>query len=547
MADTGLRAALQVLGLEKLAEVIARVRSQSKKNRRYTVRRDDDKYSCTCPDFMYRHAGKGTYCKHIKARLEKTAEIITPLQPHQQRVVDRITSKDQPGLVVVHGLGSGKTLTSIAAADALGVPADVVVPAALQGNYRKELDKHAPEDGPTARIQSLENLARVGSGALKSPLLIVDEAHRARNPGKTRQALLDAQAAKKKLLLTGSLLYNHPSDMAPLINAAAGRSVLPMSPGEFSNRFIVERDEVPGFFGRLVGKKPQHFVEVNPKEKENLRAVLRKYVDFHPGSTEGFPTREEQVIDVPMSGGQRDIYETLLAAAPPWVAHKIKNRLPPTKTEAKDLNAFLTGIRQVANTTAPFRADGTDVAPKLDRAITDLKKSLSADPDTRAVVYSNWLGAGVKPYEERLKREGIPYGVFTGEQPKSVRDQYVRDYNEGKIKALLLSGAGSEGLDLKGTRLIQILDPHWNEERLKQVIGRGIRYKSHDHLPPEKRKVLIQRYLATLPKKGLTERLGLKDTPSGVDAYLRMLSQQKDELNNQFRALLEDQKNTPGT
>ena len=158
----------------------------------------------------------------------KQAEIVTPLQPHQQRVVDRISQPDQPGLVVVHGLGSGKTLTSIAAADALGLPADVVVPAALQANYQKELDTHAPKKSPSVAIQSLENAARKGAGRLANPLLIVDEAHRARNPGKTRQAISGARA-KKKLLLTGSLLYNHPADMAPLINAAAGTNVLPAS------------------------------------------------------------------------------------------------------------------------------------------------------------------------------------------------------------------------------------------------------------------------------------------------------------------------------
>ena len=52
---------------------------------------------------------------------------------------------------------------------------------------------------------------------------------------------------------------------------------------------------------------------------------------------------------------------------------------------------------------------------------------------------------------------------------------------------LLASGAGSEGLDLKGTRLMQLLEPHWNESRLDQVIGRGIRYRSHEGLPPEDR------------------------------------------------------------
>lgn len=50
--------------------------------------------------------------------LEKLAAVSTPLLPHQQRAVDRLQREDQPGLVAIHGLGSGKTLTSIAAQEA---------------------------------------------------------------------------------------------------------------------------------------------------------------------------------------------------------------------------------------------------------------------------------------------------------------------------------------------------------------------------------------------------------------------------------------------
>ena len=73
---------------------------------------------------------------------QKAASVTTELQPHQQRVVDRMQDDDQRGLIVAHGLGSGKTLTSIAVADALGLPADVVVPASLRANYMKEVQKH---------------------------------------------------------------------------------------------------------------------------------------------------------------------------------------------------------------------------------------------------------------------------------------------------------------------------------------------------------------------------------------------------------------------
>lgn len=469
-------------------------------------------------------------------RTGKTAEIATELKPHQARVVERLQDEDQRGLVAVHGLGSGKTLTSLAAADALGMPTDAVVPAALQGNFSKEINKHIVGQGPQIDIQSLENTARKGGRNLENKFLIVDEAHRARNPGKTQTALMQSPAAKR-LLLTGSLVYNQPSDMAGPINLVAGRATLPTNPADFEKFFIRNRVEKPGFFGKLMGKEERATSDINPSSREYLRQVLKKYVDYHPGSSEGFPTREDQVVKVPMHDSQTAIYDTLMDKAPSWVKDRVLSGMPPRKSETAQLNAFLSGTRQVANTTTPFRSNEPQYQPKIDKAVSELHTMLNTNPRAKAIVYSNYLDAGINPYKRQLDELKLPYGEFTGQMGKSQRDQLVRDYNENKLRALLLSSAGGEGLDLKGTSLIQLLEPHWNEEKLKQVIGRGIRFKSHDHLPEEERKVLIQRYLATRPPQGILERLNLRKPGQSVDEYLYGLAQQKEQLNEQFRDL----------
>ena len=103
--------------------------------------------------------------------------------------------------------------------------------------------------------------------------------------------------------------------------------------------------------------------------------------------------------------------------------------------------------------------------------------------------------------------------------------------------SLLISSAGAEGLDLKGTRLIQLLEPHFNEEKEKQIIGRGIRYGSHAALSPEQQHVLVQRYLAQ-PQGGWLDRLFGKNTTRGADEYIRNLALQKSQLNNQVQELL---------
>lgn len=469
--------------------------------------------------------------------LEKIAEIVTPLKPHQQRIVSRIQQEDQPGLVVAHGLGSGKTLASIAAQDALGLPAEVVVPAALQENYAKEIKKHRKK-GPKTQVKSLQNISRKGI-APAAPMLIVDEAHRLKDPATAAYQTIANNAAQKRLLLTATPFYNNPYDVVPLVNIAAGDSVLPRDKKEFESRYITEEEVDPGLAARVMGVEPGVKSTINRKNRESLKRILNKWVDYHPGSSEGFPSVTEETVRVPMTEEQLKYYDTVMNRAPSWLKWKIRSGMPPSKAEAKSLNKFLTGVRQVSNSTSPYITEGQAQEPKIDRAFQELQKALAQGDRAKAVVYSNFLGAGLKPYKERLEKAKIPYGEFTGELSKRDRDELIKKYNEDKIRALLLSSAGGEGLDLKGTRLIQMLEPHWNETKLDQAQGRGVRYMSHAHLPPEERNVRVQKFLSVRPEEsGILAKIFKKKPAMSVDEYLTQMSQEKARLGQEFIDLL---------
>lgn len=59
------------------------------------------------------------------------------------------------------------------------------------------------------------------------------------------------------------------------------------------------------------------------------------------------------------------------------------------------------------------------------------------------------------------------------------------------IKVIIITKAGSEGLDFKNVRQVHILDPWYNLSLLEQIIGRAVRNCSHVDLPFEKRNVCI--------------------------------------------------------
>ena len=92
------------------------------------------------------------------------------------------------------------------------------------------------------------------------------------------------------------------------------------------------------------------------------------------------------------------------------------------------------------------------------------------------------------------------YVEFTGEQSQDERSKNVelesnKDNVYGKnIKIVLISGAGSEGVSLNHIRQTHITEPYWNENRIDQVMARGIRFCSHKYLKMEERHVDIFRY-----------------------------------------------------
>jgi SNF2 family DNA or RNA helicase len=475
----------------------------------------------------------------IKTTLLKKAVDNSPLLDHQQRVIDKLKNKDQPGLILMHGLGSGKTRSSIEAYKSLGLPAEVLVPAALRGNYQKEIQKWVGNLPENINIRSQQEVARKGLSpeALKNKLMIIDEAHRIRNENTKLYKSLKDVSPEKILLLTGTPIYNHPSDIAKLINLTSRQHLLPETKGAFEQQFIETEKIHPGFFDKLRGVKPGDRLKV--KNKEKLRQIFKKYIDYHGGNTEGFPEVIKERVRVPMHKNQEKVYKAMMHELPYHLRAKITKNLPPERKELDKLMHFLSGARMINNSTAGFDVSQTAaISPKAEQAFNFLKNQIAKDPEYKGVIYSNYLQSGSAPYKELLTKANIPFGEFTGQIKDSVRNQMIKDYNANKIKALLISSAGAEGLDLKGTRLVQILEPHFNNEKIKQVIGRAARYKSHEGLSPEKRKVLVQNYLSASPQLSRLDKILGKKEEITTDEYLQNMSDEKERLNEEFIKLI---------
>jgi hypothetical protein len=476
--------------------------------------------------------------------MQKLADLLpdVKLQPHQEAIAEE--SKDSPiRKLLFHGLGSGKSLSSIAASEAQGKPYTAIVPAALRENFKKELTKFTTGSTPSS-VMSYSEMA-LGKPIEHPENLIFDEAHRLRTPGslQTQQAMEAARRAKQLIMLSGTPIVNEPADLAVPISMLTGKNI---SPTEFTNRYVGERKIYPSIFHRLFGADKG--VEPDVANRAELKSLLRGHVDYYAPEQSVVPVnREDHHVD--MGVEQSRLYKAMWDQLPWYLRWKLKHDYPLSRDELLRMRSFMTGPRQVGLSTMPYLRNKDPMvafqqSPKLQSAHDKMKTHLD-DPRTRGLVFSNFIDAGLVPYSAALTKAGIPNAIFHGGLSDVERKKLVNNYNEGNLRVALLGPSGTEGLSFKGTNLIQILDPYWNPIRGKQSEGRGLRFDSHSGLPEDLRNVKVQRFVARLPlgfKDRLLSRLGFDKTKQqlAADDYLRNIEARKELMNRRFIELLKE-------
>lgn len=123
---------------------------------------------------------------------------------------------------------------------------------------------------------------------------------------------------------------------------------------------------------------------------------------------------------------------------------------------------------------------------------------------------------GFKNYRDKSSEDYFRFTEFHGDIKKLDRKENMDRWNDinnirgEKIKIVFVAPAGAEGINLKYVRQIHIMDPYWNEVRIRQLIGRGLRMDSHTDLPKDEQHLDIFRYHSIKPgvnKKSTDEKI----------------------------------------
>lgn len=186
---------------------------------------------------MFVDTQKVGFVDWIRVYLRDLPSTDFPLQDHQ-KVITRFM-KDSPyrGILLYHGLGSGKSCAAIAAAAAVSKPnVFVMLPASLRPNFENEISKCGKNITRKITWVSTNGIQpksisrnKIKNVPVNDSCIIIDEVHnlisQVVNGGKRGTALFDAifHASNVKLIvLSGTPIINNPFEIGMLLNMING-------------------------------------------------------------------------------------------------------------------------------------------------------------------------------------------------------------------------------------------------------------------------------------------------------------------------------------
>ena len=445
-----------------------------------------------------------------KRTIQPRESKISP-KDHQRVVLSFLKKEDSRGLVVFHGLGTGKTFTSIFAAESFlkdnkhkKSRVIVILSASVKAQFVEQVSRISKRSS-RYDFFSRQEFVRLPSSYKKrceNSMVIVDEAHNVRNAeGKITKAIIECtDVAEKVLLLTATPLVNAIHEIGSMVRLLSPRSRIPLK----HNSFVME------------------FGEDGLKNERRMLRLLKDKISFHvpESGSAGFPREVFHEVFVPMEPRQCEIYDEVMRG-------KFSTKLEKVITDPTAMSKALVFFQKPRQFCNIVREGSTKYQPKIDALSSRVVKSVSRGK--KCVVYSQYIEAGLDPIAEKMKKKGVSFGVVNGDTPKDEKSQIIKGYNTGKVPVILLSRTASEGLDLKETSEIHILEPHFHMSSLQQVKGRGIRFRSHKD-PDAVVKVFV--YFA----KKCDSTSNTKPSPKtqSMDVILWFLNKQKQKIIDTF-------------
>lgn len=372
-------------------------------------------------------------------------------------------------------------------------------------------------------------------------LIIIDEVHKTSNEGTEGhdalfntlyiygRELFSGEKSTKVVLLTATPIFDKPFQMASSLNVLRPRILFPLREEVFNNMFINEHSNI--------------------KNKMLLKYMLSGYVSyFKSSSMEHYPYRRNFIKQHKMHSYQENLYNKYRDKERRKLRKDIGENdarfaqqfnLP--RTLATSLIAYhntsgnekaksdLTTLFEWYKDQESFIHTFKEYSAKLEWIAQHVNERAEMEDNGPVFIYSSRVSRGIIPLVLRLISLGFKLlhydkldnpdelfannekyiGIFGG----TALDFFIKDAKneigtndvevyKDKLKTLfndernkngklcnVLIGIIDEGDSFKYINEIHVCDMWWNESKMEQIIGRGIRFHSHEKLPANRKYV----------------------------------------------------------
>lgn len=383
------------------------------------------------------------------------------LQDYQLECVSRVVERvcDNKGFLVAHGMGLGKTLTTLAALSTLAtrgkLHAIVACPSSMIFPWCNEVSKWTTKgvvDIDAYPVEKSDIFARnhalwlrtggilvLSHEMLKRSLqqlkqdfcvtsnmvLVFDEAHLLKSPNTQLYQAVDGMPTDRRILLTGTPLQNHLKEYFAMVHL--------MSPG-------------------LLGTKIADFNKVYGADIE--RGMLKESTDEEIAKSKRAVVRLKKTVEEVMHSVPSAVLKDMLPK-------KIEFRLlHDVTTELADVDSGAGVITERHNVHAAALLDKVTLTVEL------IDEILGATRD-RIVVFSPYLDILTMCAQAR---DGF---VLTGDASAKERDEIIAKFRSQDASILYAStGAGGVGVDFSVANRVIVTDASWNPAVDMQAIAR---------------------------------------------------------------------------
>lgn len=383
--------------------------------------------------------------------------------------------------ILADDMGLGKTvqtLTHLLLEQQSGrakYPNLVIAPTSLMSNWRNEAQRFTPDlkvlilQGIN-RKQYFDQLNNYDLVLTTYPLilrdkavydqqkfhyLILDEAQAIKNAKSKTTQTIYALNAQHRLCLTGTPLENHLGEIWSMYHF-----LMPGYLGQYERFNRLFRNPIEKLGDEQRGQQLRQRVQP---------FMLRRRKEF---VAKELPKKTEIIRTVPLSGVQRDLYETVRLAMDKKVHEEI-NRKGLAGSHIMILEALLK-LRQVCcdpRLVKLDRAKGVKQSAKLDLLMSLVPEMVVEG--RKILIFSQFVSM-LTIIEHELKQHKISYSLLTGKTQK--REAAISAFQDGEAKVFLISlKAGGVGLNLTAADTVIHYDPWWNPAVERQATDRAYR------------------------------------------------------------------------